>query len=154
MELKVKALVKAIEVAEKVFLAEDKTGWCSSFTSSNNYTIESNDISLKKSWDKNNYFKLDSISPEPEIGITYLSGVVYSPQNPLKYDVVLGHYDINTFSFSFVVLEPPIKNYRELFDNFLKGRLNEEIKKGLNAIGEDLFNMVNLTLPPNFGSYV
>jgi len=154
MKLDVKALIKAVEVAEQCFLSEDKTGWCTSFTTSNIYTNESGEIKVKTRWDNNNYLKVEYVSPEPSKQLLYISGALYSPNKPFKYDVFIGEYHLKENCFKLIVFEPLSLNYKNLFNDFLKGQLNSQIEESINRIGEDVFNMVNLTLPPNFGSYV
>lgn len=152
--IEVKAIIKALEIVEKTFLSQDKTGWTSTLTKSNVYVFEKEKSIKYDFFSSDSYFKVDYSSVIPSKNLIYHLGTIISSTNPFNYDIFIGQTDVTTGYFTFLLIDWEGLEYETLFDEFLKGRISKQIEDSINRLGGDVFNMVNFTLPPNFGNDV
>ena len=149
--IKVKAIIKAIEAMEKTLLIEEKIGWCNSFTSSNLIEFETETTTSKSFFSNQSYFKIENVFPEPRQNVNYLMGTIYSHNKPFGQSTFVAIADVISKSCLFLLLEDDLLYTPQFFNDFLKGDFSEGLKESLTNLG---YNMVNITLPPKFGNDV
>lgn len=152
--IEVKAIIKAIELVDKIFISEDKTGWTPTLTKSNIYVFEKEKSKKYNFYSSDSFFKVDYSFVETSKSLMYHSGTIINSANPFDYDIFIGQTDFKKGYFTFLIIEWRGIEYEVLFDEFLKGKISEQIEDSINRLGGDVFNMVNFTLPPNFGNDV
>jgi hypothetical protein len=149
--IKVKAIIKAIEAMEKTLLIEEKIGWCNSFTSSNLIEFETETTTSKSFFSNQSYFKIENVFPEPRQNVNYLMGTIYSHNKPFGQSTFVAIADVLTRGCLFLIIDKLNEEPREFFNQFIKGEFSDQLRESLSG---DVFNMVNITLPPKFGNDV
>ena len=149
--IKVKAIIKAIEAMEKTLLIEEKIGWCNSFTSSNLIEFETETTTSKSFFSNQSYFKIENVFPETRQNVNYLMGTIYSHNKPFVQSTFVAIADVVTRGCLFLIIDILNEEPREFFNQFIKGEFSDQLRESLSG---DIFNMVNITLPPKFGNDV